>query len=155
MYRRLILLIAIFISIIGLSINVRAENLNEEKYISVEIQGEVEKPGIYKMKLGSTMDDLFKESIPKENADISQYSLQNVLYNSEVIVVKEYDQKLISINTATLQELISLPGIGETIGKRIIEYRDKYGSFNTLEDLMNVSGIGNVKFNKLKEYISL
>ena len=155
MYRRLILLIAIFISIIGLSINVRAENLNEEKYISVEIQGEVEKPGIYKMKLGSTMDDLFKESIPKENADLTQYSLQNVLYNSEVIVVKEYDQKLISINTATLQELISLPGIGETIGKRIIEYRDKYGSFNTLEDLMNVSGIGNVKFNKLKEYISL
>ena len=155
MYRRLILLLAIIVFIICISFSCQRDNLLNERYITVEIQGEVESSGIYTMKLGSTIDDLFEKSGLKEKGDVSQYSLQSVLYNSQVVVVKKYEKDLISINGASLEELMSLPGIGETIGKRIIDYRVKYGSFNSLEELKNVSGIGDGKFNRLKEYICL
>jgi len=155
MYWRIIYAIGIIIFILFISINIDKQTLNEDKYITVEIKGEIENPGIYNLKLGSTLNDLFTIANLKENADTSQYSLQNVLYNSQVIVVNKKRNDLISINTATLNELITLPGIGESIANRIIEYRLVYGSFNNLEDLMNVNGIGNGKFKKLKEYICL
>lgn len=155
MYWRIIYAIGIIIFILFISINIDKQTLNEDKYITVEIKGEIENPGIYNLKLGSTLDDLFTIANLKEDADTSQYSLQNVLYNSQVIVVNKKRNNLISINTATLNELITLPGIGESIANRIIEYRLIYGSFNNLEDLMNVNGIGNGKFKKLKEYICL
>lgn len=155
MYWRIIYAIGIIIFILFISINIDKQTLNEDKYITVEIKGEIENPGIYNLKLGSTLDDLFTIANLKEDADTSQYSLQSVLYNSQVIVVNKKRNNLISINTATLNELITLPGIGESIANRIIEYRLIYGSFNNLEDLMNVNGIGNGKFKKLKEYICL
>ena len=58
----------------------------------------------------------------------------------------------ININTATEQQLTLLPGIGETIAKRIIEYRTENGNFTTVEDLMKVSGIGEKKFEQMKPY---
>ena len=155
MYWRIIYAIVIIIFILFISINIDKQTINEDKYISVEIKGEIENPGIYNLKLGSTLNDLFNMANLKDDADTSQYSLQNVLYNSQVIVVNKKRNNLVSINTATLNELITLPGIGENIANRIIEYRLVYGSFNNLEDLMNVNGIGNGKFKKLKEYICL
>jgi competence protein ComEA len=62
---------------------------------------------------------------------------------------------LININTATLEELDSLPGIGPTIAQRIIDYRAQNGPFSAIEDLMNVSGIGPSTFEKLKDLITV
>lgn len=69
--------------------------------------------------------------------------------NSEKTVNK------ISINSATLEELIQIDGIGEARAKAIIEYREANGNFIKIEDIKNVSGIGDSLFDKIKESITL
>ncbi|MBI4810536.1 MAG: helix-hairpin-helix domain-containing protein [Ignavibacteriales bacterium] len=61
----------------------------------------------------------------------------------------------IDINKATLEELIGLPGIGEAMAKRIIEYRQQRGPFSDINDLLNVKGIGKKKFDRLSPYLTI
>ncbi len=61
----------------------------------------------------------------------------------------------INLNTATLEELDSLPGIGEVLAQRILDYREEHGGFQSLEDLMKVDGIGESTFEELKGKITL
>ena len=56
-------------------------------------------------------------------------------------------------NTATEEQLQELAGIGNSIAKRIVDYRKENGKFNSIEDIKNVSGIGDAKFNKIKNNI--
>ncbi len=124
--------------------------------ITVEIRGEVEREGVYQLERGSSLSDLLELCILNEEADISMFSLQSRLYHKEVIVIPKKKKKpLISINSAEIEELVLLPGIGEKTAEKIIEYRIQYGSFLKLEDIMNVNGIGKAKYEKIKEYISL
>lgn len=62
---------------------------------------------------------------------------------------------LVDINTAELDELTELPGIGEKMGQRIIDYREKNGDFAQVEDIMKVEGIGQGTFEKLKPLITV
>ena len=61
----------------------------------------------------------------------------------------------ININKATDTELMNIPGVGEVTAAKIIEYRETQGTFKTIEDIKNVSGIGDAKFNAMKEYITV
>ena len=61
---------------------------------------------------------------------------------------------IININTATLEELMSINGLGEAKAKAIIKYREENGYFKIIDDLLNVSGIGESSFEKIKEYIT-
>ena len=61
----------------------------------------------------------------------------------------------ININTATIEQLQLLPGIGESLAQRIIDYRNQNGNFAKTDDLMNVSGIGEKKFESIKDYITI
>ena len=63
--------------------------------------------------------------------------------------------KIVNINEATLEELLTLTGIGESKAKAIIEYREKNGKFNTIEDIKNVSGIGEALYEKIKDNITV
>lgn len=72
----------------------------------------------------------------------------NINDDSDVISNK------ININTASLEELMTLTGVGESKAKSIIEYREK-SKFTSIEDIMNVSGIGELAFEKIKEYITV
>ncbi|HSE41443.1 MAG TPA: helix-hairpin-helix domain-containing protein [Acidobacteriota bacterium] len=63
--------------------------------------------------------------------------------------------KVVNINTATQSELESLPGIGPSLAKKIIEFRQKNGGFKNPSDLMAVQGIGEKKFEQLKSLISV
>lgn len=67
----------------------------------------------------------------------------------------EKKDEIISINTGTLDELMTLSGIGESKAQAIIEYREKNGKFEKLEDIMNVSGIGESAYSKIKDNIKL
>ena len=61
----------------------------------------------------------------------------------------------VNINTATVQQLEALPGIGPSTAQRIVTYREKNGPFKKLEDLMNVQGIGEKSFLKLRPHLTL
>lgn len=65
----------------------------------------------------------------------------------------ETENALVNLNTATAAELTTLPGIGEKKAKKILEYREQYGAFQTIEDLMKVSGIGQNTFDALKDQV--
>lgn len=61
----------------------------------------------------------------------------------------------VSINTATVEELMKIDGIGESKAKAIVKYRETNGNFETIEDIKNVSGIGESTFEKFKDYITV
>ena len=61
---------------------------------------------------------------------------------------------LVNINMAGLEELDGLPGIGPSTAQKILDYQEEYGRFNTFEELMNVSGIGEAKFGSVQELIT-
>ncbi len=61
----------------------------------------------------------------------------------------------INLNTATLEQLQTLPGVGPAIAKNIVEYRTKVGKFAKIEDILNVKGIGEKKFQRMKDRLTL
>ena len=65
------------------------------------------------------------------------------------------ENSLININTASLSDLISLTNIGDAKARNIIKYREEHGSFKTIEEIKNVSGIGDDVFNKIKAFITV
>ncbi len=62
---------------------------------------------------------------------------------------------VVNLNTATVAQLDTLPGIGAKVAARIVEYRQKNGAFKKIEELMNVKGIGEKNFLRLKPYITV
>jgi competence protein ComEA len=62
---------------------------------------------------------------------------------------------LFNLNTATVEQLQSIPGIGPTLAQRIVEYRNRSGGFRSLEELLAVEGIGQGNYSKIAEYLYL
>jgi general secretion pathway protein K len=140
----------------------------EEEEITIHIIGEVKYPGIVILKTGQRIIDAIDAAGGEtEEADLNKINLAQLLSDGDKIYVpsindneiEEYKDttsrsSTVNINTATLEELTSLPGIGESTAQRIIDYRKQNGKFKTIDDLKNVSGIGEGKFNNLKEKIT-
>ena len=124
--------------------------------MQVEIKGAVKNPGVYTLKFQDSVLSLIKASGGLlENGDDSSLSYTQVLKDKDVIVIpKKKEQPKISINSATQEELQTLSGIGTSIASRIIEYR-KNNTFQTLEQIKEVKGIGDGLFNKIKDDICL
>ena len=61
----------------------------------------------------------------------------------------------LNINAASVEELTALPGIGETLAQRIVDYREQHGDFTTVDGLRNVSGIGEKRLEAIREYITV
>lgn len=146
---------------------------DEEEYIYVDIKGEVINPNVYKIKKGLRVIDVINLAGGlTEESDTSNINLSKIVTDEMVIVIKSKNNEevyidsdvdinnnnnnnqLIDINTCTIDELLTLPGIGKSKANNIIEYRKK-NKFNTINDIMNVSGISESLFNKIKEYIKV
>ena len=156
------------------------ETKNEE--IIVDIKGAVVNPGIYHLEKNAIVQDVITLAggLTKD-ADTSNLNLSKKVTDEMVITVytheevkdlekqeaivetgkdntQEEDAKptgLISLNTASLEELMTLPGIGESKGKSIIQYRENCGKLNKKEDLLNISGIGEKIYAELEAYITV
>ena len=143
----------------------------QETVIFVDIKGEVKKPGVYQMKAGDRVKDALDAAGGlTEEADSQKVNLAKRLEDQMVIVVPKVGEEAeeipagetrneatkegkVNINTATVEELKTLKGVGEKKAEAIIEYRKKNGSFQTKEDLMKVRGIGKKLFESFQERI--
>lgn len=111
------------------------------------------------VNLAYELSDGIQIYIPGKKEDIDNSERKYITTNSGDNVVmeekrmEESNNILVNINEATQTELETLPGIGPSIALKIISYREKEGKFLTIEDIKNVSGIGDNKFEKIKELI--
>jgi len=79
--------------------------------------------------------------------------LAGVLASSALAAGKAAPTSKVNLNTASAQQLATLPGVGEKLADRIVEYRQKSGGFRAAEELMNVAGVGEKNFAKLQPYV--
>ena len=143
----------------------------QEAVIFVDIKGAVKNPGVYQMKVGDRVKDALDAAGGlTEEADSQKVNLAKRLEDQMVIVVPKVGEESeeiptgetrkeatkegkVNINTAMVEELKTLKGVGEKKAEAIIEYRKKNGSFQTKEDLMKVRGIGKKLFESFQERI--
>ena len=165
--------------------NSNEQQLEKNENIIVHVSGAVNKEGIVELKNNSRIiDAIDKAGGLKDEADITNINLAYIIEDgmkihipskeekeSTIIVESNIDsgtveqineiksnnnKKLkININTATKTDLETLPGIGESTALKIIEYRKEKGKFKLIEDIKQVNGIGENKFNKIKELITV
>lgn len=112
--------------------------------------GETEKADLSKINLAYTLSDGEKLYIPSKEDEETEFITTG---NGEKSVQSE--NGLININSATVTELQNLPGIGEALAERIVMYRTQNGKFSNIEDIKNVSGIGDSKFENIKDLIKV
>ena len=113
------------------------------------IGGAVANPGIYSLKEGDTLQTLLSDAGIEPNADLSHVELYIPREGED-----QSPQK-IDINRAEPWLLEALPGIGEVLAQRIVDYRSENGPFRRIEDLLQVSGIGPATFESIKDYITV
>lgn len=148
--------------------------------IKIHIIGEVAKPGIIEIKEGERIADAIEKAGGlTEEADVSRVNLAYVLQDGQKVYIPSiYDEDIkyieetagnnviiedeigtrnikININTATQTELETLPGVGPSTALKIINYREENGKFASAEEIMKVSGIGEVKYEAIKDYVSV
>lgn len=145
--------------------------------IIVDIGGQVKNPGVYQVKYKSRLNDVIKEAGGMtSSADKNRINRAEEVTDGEKIYIPkvgeeddgEHDniynnikssmkdkKEIININKSNESELEKIPGIGPSMAKRIIEYRQENGKFRKIEDLQNIKGIGDKTFEKIKSYIKV
>jgi competence protein ComEA len=142
-------------------VNLDSSNIaieSDANLYSVSISGAVNKPGSYTVSKGDKLSYLISLAGGlKDEADASTYNLNVLLENGVTYYIgsNNVSEEKISINTATIAALDTLPGIGSVIARRIVSYRTSHGGFSTIEDLKKVSGIGDALFEQIKDLICL
>lgn len=143
------------------------EIITNSETIKVHIIGEVNNPGLIELEVGGRIQDAIELAGGlTQDADTSKTNLAYILSDGEKIRIPSiYDEELeenefltqskININTASVAELQTIPGVGESTANSIVEYRTKTGKFMSIDDIKNVSGIGESKFEKMQDYISV
>ena len=148
----------------------KAENRHDEK-IFVDVKGAVKHPGVFETTKDKRVKDLIEEAGGLlEDADTSTLNLSQKVKDQMVIYVLKHGEKpkqisdggtssssgdVININTANLEQLMKISGVGKTKAEAIISYREKNGDFKKKEDITKVKGIGKATFEKIKDKIEV
>lgn len=155
---------------------IEENQIEETNKIKIHILGQVNYNGILELEEGSRIDDAIKQAGGiTQNADINKINLayelsdgqklyipsideeeikEYITENSGIGLDEEKDEK-ININKATQTQLETLPGVGPSVALKIIKYREENGKFTNIEELKNVSGVGENKYQELKELIKV
>jgi competence protein ComEA len=146
------------------------------RLIYVHVGGAVRRPGLYRLPDGSRIYDAIEAAGGgTKDADLDAVNLAAKVKDGDKVLVPTKAQQagpngtgagppgsgsgtqggLVNINSATVEQLDSLPGIGPAIAQRIIDYRTEHGGFRSIDELMDVPGIGPAKFAELKDRITV
>lgn len=150
----------------------------QHEQVTVDVKGAVTKPGVYTLNASSRVTDAIKAAGGMtEDADAKSVNLAASLSDEEVIYVASKDENVsvigqsdsgaasdkggktsqkdgkINLNTATSEQLQTISGIGAKRAEDIIAYRESHGGFQSVDDLKNVSGIGDKTLEKIRESI--
>lgn len=156
------------------------EIIKEPKQIGIHIGGQVKNPGFIWIEDGKRLyDALDYVGGALIEADLDAVNLSKKLIDEEKIYIPKKGEIVetteiglsnvqgtakgggistngkVNINTATESELDTLPGIGETLAKRIFDYRSTNGPFKSIEDIRNVNGIGQKRYDDIKDLITV
>lgn len=149
----------------------------KDKKIVVEIKGQVKNPDVYTLEDDSIVKDVIDlAGGVTEEADLSDINRAKKLQNHELIYIRNKNEinnnsednkvvnnletaantnNMVNINSATLEELKTLNGIGDAKANGIIEYREKNGGFTAIDQIKEVDGIGEKMFEKIKDKIEV
>ncbi|MGH2740351.1 MAG: helix-hairpin-helix domain-containing protein [Actinomycetota bacterium] len=138
--------------------------------IIVHVAGWVHRPGVYRLHLGDrVIDAIDRAGGPRVGADLDLLNLAALLVDAQQVYVPRRGEsssssesgsgpgvtRKININVATAEELESLPGIGEVLAQRIIDYREENGPFASVDELVNVSGIGEATLEEIRDLVTV
>ena len=151
----------------------------EKSLLYVYVCGAIRTPGVYTLPEGSRICDLFEVAGGfTEDAATEYWNQARLLVDGEMLYVPTIEEAMerqekgidvssgssdvtdadntngkTNLNTASLEELMELPGIGEAKARAILGYRQEQGGFTSIEEIMNIEGIKEGVFSKIKEYI--
>ena len=141
----------------------------------VHVAGWVEKPGVYELPQGSrVIDALEAAGGSKRGAELAALNLAAPLTDGQQVLVPRASDAaqapgtapapgastvggttLVNVNTASPEELETLPGIGEVLAATIVQYREEHGPFTSVDQLLDVSGIGEVTLEELRDLVTI
>ncbi|MFH0347170.1 helix-hairpin-helix domain-containing protein [Bacillus vallismortis] len=156
---------------------VKQEAVKDEsnETIVIDIKGAVQHPGVYEMRTGDRVSQAIeKAGGTGEQADEMQVNLAELLQDGTVVYIPKKGEETtmqqgsggavksdggkeapVNINTATLEELQGISGVGPSKAEAIIAYREENGRFQTIEEITEVSGIGEKSLEKIKSSITV
>ncbi|HHS2950184.1 TPA: helix-hairpin-helix domain-containing protein [Staphylococcus argenteus] len=156
------------------------DNSKNKGPVYIDVKGAVKHPNVYKMTSKDRVIDLLDKAQLLDDADVSQINLSEKLTDQKMIFIPHKGQKnvepqigvnsvhtkngntkngntnntKVNLNTASVSELMSVPGVGQAKANAIVEYRNQQGAFQEIDDLKKVKGFGSKTFDKLKSYFT-